>query len=193
VAAFIEVAYALAMALPATIVRLNINLSDVDRGVYDTLELRLARHPSETERYMVARAIAYALSVEEGIAFSKGGLSATDEAPISIHDATGRMTAWIDVGNPSGARLHKAAKLASRVSVYTWSDLVALKKEAPSLHRAEEIEIAFLPAGFLDQLAGVIDRRAEMELLHTGGQLYVTVGGQTFETPLVRTPLLARD
>lgn len=179
------------MALPATIVRLNIQLSDVDRGVYDSLELRLARHPSETERYMVARAIAYALNVEEGIAFSKGGLSTTDEAPISIHDPTGRMTAWIDIGNPSAARLHKASKLAGRVRVYTWSELVALKKEAASIHRAEAIAVTTLPASFLDALAGVIDRRAELELLRTGGQLYATMGGHTFETPLIEAPLLA--
>jgi uncharacterized protein YaeQ len=181
------------MALPATIVRLNIQLSDVDRGIYDSVELRIARHPSETERYMVARALAYVLNVADGIAFSKGGLSATDEAPVAITDPTGRMLAWIDVGNPSAARLHKAAKLADVVKVYTWTDLVALRKEAASVHRAEAIEVVMLPAAFLDVLAAHIDRRADLEVLHTGGQLYVTIGNQTFETPLERAPLVVRN
>ena len=180
------------MALPPTIVRLNLQLSDVDRGVYDTLELRVARHPSETERYMVARVLAYALNVADGIAFSKGGLSSTDEAPLAIHDPTGRMLAWIDIGSPSAARLHKAAKLADVVKVYAWTDLVALRKEAASVHRADAIEIVLLPASFLDQLAEHIDRKADLEVLFTNGQLYVTIGSQTFETPLESAPLLPR-
>lgn len=172
---------------------MNINLSDIDRGVYETFELRVARHPSETERYMVARTLAYALNYQDGIAFSKGGLSATDEAPLAVHDPTGRLVAWIDIGNPSAARLHKAAKLTDKVSVYAWSDLVALRKEASEVHRADAIEIIVFPPAFLDQLAGCIDRRADLDVLQTGGQLYVTIAGQTFETQLERAPLFVRN
>ena len=71
------------MALGATIYRVEIALSDVDRGLYESLDLRLAQHPSESLRYLVTRMLAYALSYEEGIRFSKGGLSSTDE-PTSI-------------------------------------------------------------------------------------------------------------
>ena len=77
------------MALTATVYHVQINLSDVDRGVYTALDLRLARHPSETMRYLLTRTLAYCFSYEEGIAFSKGGLSSTDEPPVSIRDRTG--------------------------------------------------------------------------------------------------------
>ena len=119
------------MALTATLHRFAIQLSDVDRGVYESIDLRLARHPSESERYLWTRTIAYCLEYEpaqaEGsaprserrIAFSKGGLSATDEPPVSVRDPTGRLLVWIDVGSPSAERLHKAAKLAERVALYT--------------------------------------------------------------------------
>src|SRR6478735_6272698 len=98
------------MALTATIYHFQITLSDVDRGVYEALDLRVARHPSETMRYLVTRTLAYCLSYEEGIAFSKGGLSSVEEAPVSIRDATGVLRAWIDVGSPSAERLDKNSK-----------------------------------------------------------------------------------
>src|SRR6188768_1958505 len=98
------------MALTATVYRLTITLSDVDRGVYEALDLRVARHPSESARYFWQRTLAYCLCYEEGIAFSKGGLSDSDEPPVSIVDGTGVLRAWIDVGSPSADRLHRAAK-----------------------------------------------------------------------------------
>ena len=114
------------MALTATIYHFQITLSDVDRGVYEALDLRVARHPSETMRYLVTRTLAYCLSYEEGIAFSKGGLSSAEEAPLSVRDATGVLRAWIDVGSPSAERLHKASKAAGRVALFTHVELPLL-------------------------------------------------------------------
>jgi hypothetical protein len=101
-------------------------------GRLQTLDLRVARHPSETLRYMLLRTLGYCLSFEDGIAFSKGGLSSTDEAPISIHDPTGVRLAWIDVGSPSAERLHKASKAARRVLLFTAASVDALRREASS-------------------------------------------------------------
>src|SRR5687767_5376358 len=117
------------MALTATVHRVQVTLSDVDRNVYESLDLRMARHPSESMRYMLTRLFAYALSYEEGIAFSKGGLSSTDEPPIAVHDPTGILLAWIDVGAPSAERLHKASKAAKRVALYTHAELTLLRRE----------------------------------------------------------------
>src|SRR5215216_4645254 len=102
------------MALQATMHNVELAVSDVDRGVYEALDLRVAQHPSETMRYLVTRLFAYCLSYEDGIAFSKGGLSDTDEPPIAVRDPTGVFLAWIDVGAPSAERLHKASKAARR-------------------------------------------------------------------------------
>src|SRR5258706_16167143 len=110
------------MALGATVYHLQIDLSDVDRNVYQTLDLRVARHPSESMRYMLTRVLAYCLSYEEGIAFSKGGLSSAADPPITVHDATGLLLAWIDIGAPSAERLHKASKAAPPVALFTAAD-----------------------------------------------------------------------
>ena len=58
------------VALTATIYNIDIDLADADRGVYESLALRVARHPSESEEYLVTRILAYALEFHEGIAFS---------------------------------------------------------------------------------------------------------------------------
>src|SRR3954452_17255865 len=102
------------MALSATVYHLQIELSDVDRGVYEALDLRVARHPSETMRYLLTRTIAYCLIYEEGIAFSKG-LSTTDEPAVWVKDPGGLVLVWIDIGTPSAERLHKASKAAERL------------------------------------------------------------------------------
>src|SRR5690242_8342875 len=142
------------MALTATIYHLHVDLSDVDRGVYEALDLRLARHPSETMRYMLVRTLGYCLSYEEGIAFSKGGLSSTEEPPLSVRDATGLLQAWIEVGAPSAERLHKAAKAAPRVALFTAAPLAQLQREAATraIHRVESIEVWLLETRFLDAL-----------------------------------------
>src|SRR6187455_2619234 len=131
------------MAPNATLFRLEIELSDVDRATYETLELRVARHPSESMRYLVTRTLAYCLSYEEGISFSKGGLSSTDEPPVAVRDAHGVLKVWIDVGTPGAARVHKASKAAGRVEIYGASDLGDLRREALAghVHRARDIDV----------------------------------------------------
>src|SRR2546423_11211318 len=102
------------MALSATVYHIQIELSDVDRGVYESLDLRIARHPSESMAYLLTRTIAYALLYEEGLAFSKGGLSSTEEAPLSVRDLQGNLRAWIEIGTPSADRLHNASETTPR-------------------------------------------------------------------------------
>jgi len=99
------------MALGSTIYTFDINLADVDRGVYETLNLRVAQHPSETQDYLLTRVMAYCLQYTEGVAFSKG-LSDPDEPAIAVRDLTGVLKAWIDIGLPEPARLHRASKAA---------------------------------------------------------------------------------
>jgi uncharacterized protein YaeQ len=182
------------MALQATVHHVEIAVSDVDRGVYETLDLRVAQHPSETMRFLVTRVLAYALSYEDGIAFSKGGLSATDEPPIAVRDPTGILIAWIDVGAPAGERLHKAAKAARRVAVFT-TELGNLRRNAAGqkIHRADEIDVWPLDAAFVDAIAGKIERKTKLELTRNDGQLYVGIGGTTLESTLARAPLFVSE
>src|SRR6059036_1498066 len=107
------------MALTATIYNLDTELADVDRGVYATFRLRVARQPSETLEYMLTRYLAYCLEHAEGIVLTEG-IAAGDEPAVLVRDLTGRVTAWIEVGAPDAQRLHRGSKLAGRAAVYSY-------------------------------------------------------------------------
>jgi uncharacterized protein YaeQ len=183
------------MALTATVHRIEVTLSDVDRGVYESLELRMARHPSESTRYLLTRLLAYCLSYEEGIAFSKGGVSSADEPPISVRDPTGLLLAWIDVGSPSAERLHKASKAARRVAIYTHVDLALLRREASTrpIHKVESIEVWRMAPALLDALEPMLERSTTLEIARNDGTLYVTGGGKVVEGAIVRVGLSPED
>ena len=175
------------MALTATIYRFNVNLNDVDRGVYEKLELKVARHPSEADEYMVARVLAYCLEYTEGIAFSGGGLSNPDEPPIAVRDLTGRLKAWVEVGSPDAARLHKAAKAAPRVAVYTHKDPAQLLRQVAGakIHRADSLELYALDRELISGLVKRLDRRVALDLSVTERSFYVTIGGETLSGELM--------
>ena len=174
------------MALTATMRRFEIALADSDRGVYEDLDLRVAQHPSESERYLVARVIARALEHAEGVTFTRG-LDADDEPALWQRDLRNDLQAWIEVGAPSAERLHRASKACPRVVVYTWkAEQLARDLEDATIHRRDELEIHALDPGFLDAVAATLDRTNKWSLSVTGGALYLEAKGTHFETALAR-------
>jgi uncharacterized protein YaeQ len=180
------------MAPNATLFHFQVELSDVDRGLYETLDFRAARHPSESSAYLVSRTLAYCLSYEEGIGFSKAGVSSTDEPPVVVRDPTGRLLSWIDVGSPAAERLHKAAKACARVAVFTSSDLVVLRRAARSgvVYDAARIAIWTFAAGFVERLEPYFERHAAFGLVRSEGHLYFTSKGASFDGALSSSNLL---
>src|SRR6202023_3622730 len=130
------------MALGDTVYVFDIELANSDSGVYESLMLRVARHQSETAEHLLTRVLAYCLEYTEGIALSNG-ISDPDEPAIAVRDLTGVLRAWIDVGAPDAARLHRAAKLAPRVAVYTHknAEQLAARLRTEKIHRAEALEL----------------------------------------------------
>jgi uncharacterized protein YaeQ len=178
------------VALTATIHSFTVRLSDVDRGVYETLEFKAARHPSESAEYLASRVLAYCLEYAEGIAFSRG-LSESDQPAIAIRDLTGALQAWIDVGAPDAARLHKAAKAAPRVAVYSHRSPEQLRQllAGEKIHRASALELYAFDRGLLAGFAQRLDRRMALELSVNEGQLYLTGGDETLAGALERVVL----
>jgi uncharacterized protein YaeQ len=170
------------VALSSTIYNFDIQLSDVDRGVYETLSLRVARHPSETEEYLVTRVLAYCLEYTEGITFSKG-LAQAEEPAIVVRDLTGALQAWIEVGSPDADRLHKASKASPRVAVYIFKEPrhFFAQLAGARIHRSESIEIYAIDRELIDGLVARLDRRTAFELAVTDRHLYLTIGGETLD------------
>ena len=181
------------MALTATIHNLDIDLADSDRGVYETLALRVARHPSESPEYLVARVLAYAMEFAEGIEFSRG-ICDPDDPAIAVRDLTGALRAWIDIGSPDAARLHKASKLAPRVAVYTHKDVgqVAKNLAGERIHRADELELYAIDRQLIAALAARLERRMAFGLSINDRELYVSIGADTITGAVVRHAIEAR-
>lgn len=175
------------MALTATIYTIEIDLNDSDRGVYESLALRVARHPSESEEYLVTRVLAYALEYTEGIEFSRG-ISDPEEPTIAVRDLTGRLTAWIEIGNPDAARVHKAAKASPRVAIYTHKDPKQLVERVAGerIHRAEHVELWAIDRAFVAQVAARLDRRMSFSLSVADRDLLLSIGNDTLTGRLVR-------
>ena len=169
------------MALGATVYTFEIDLSDSDRAVYESLALRVARHPSESDEYLVARVLAYCLEYRDGIGFSPGGLSDPDEPPIAIRDLTGALLAWIDVGTPDADRLHRASKLAPRVAVYTHKDPAQWLRglAGQRIHRAASLELYAIDRALIGQLAARLERRVAFALSIDERELSVSISDAT--------------
>ena len=175
------------MALSATIYNFDIELADADRRVYESVELRVARHPSESEEYLVARVLAYLLEFADGIEFSRG-VSDPDEPTIAVRDMTGAITTWVDIGTPDAARLHKAAKAATRVAVYTHKDPTQFLRHLAGerIHRAEALELYAIDRALLRALVMRLERRVAFSLSVSDRELYVSIGADNLTGAVVR-------
>ena len=179
------------MALTATIYNFDVQLADIDRGVYESLSFKAAQQPSETAEYLLSRVLAYCLEYAEGITFSKG-IAEPDVPALAVRDLTGALKVWIDVGAPDAARLHKASKAAPRVAVYTHRDparLVTLLS-GEKIHRAAALELYGLSKALIDGLVQRLDRRNTWEMSVTDRHVYVAVAGVTIEGDIERHALV---
>jgi uncharacterized protein YaeQ len=176
------------VALTATIYNFDIDLADNDRGVYETLALRVARHPSESEDYLLTRVFAYALEYTEGIEFSAGGLSSPDDPAIVVRDLTSVIRSWIEIGTPNAERLHRAAKAANRVVVYMHRDPTQYiaRLSGERIHRADALEVWAIDRALIAALAERLDRRMSFSLSISDRELFVSIGQETLTGQVTR-------
>ncbi|GFE58203.1 YaeQ family protein [Geobacter sp. AOG1] len=173
------------MALPSTIYRANIQLSDIDRGIYESLPFTVARHPSETEERLVARLLAYALFFEPDLTFTKG-ISAGDEPDLWLKGPDGRVRLWIEVGLPEPQRLIKASRHSERAA------LVAVGKSLPTWEQQHLSQLEGIPnvmviridQTFITRLVSRLERSISWSITITEGTLYLAVADETLETSL---------
>jgi uncharacterized protein YaeQ len=178
------------MALTSTMYTFDVALSNVDRGVYESLTIKAACHPSETEEYFATRILAYCLEYKEGIAFSKG-ISEPDVPAIVVRDLTGELKEWIEIGSPDAARLHKASKASPRVAVYTHKEprIFLRAYEGERIHKAESLELYAMDRELLAEFVRRLDRRVKFAMTVTDHQLFLDFDGDTVHGAVERLTL----
>jgi uncharacterized protein YaeQ len=168
--------------------RFQIELSDIDRGVYETLDFRVSQHPSETAPYLLTRVLAYALSYQKELEFSPSGLSDPDTPALKAIGKNGGIDLWVEIGNPSARKLHKAGKSAKQVVVYTYKSAEVLFNDinANDIHRKEDLIVYSLSADFLLILESRLEKNNRWSLLLQQGQLDVDAAGVSASTQFVK-------
>ena len=161
------------MAIKPTIYKLKISLSDLNRNYYDTLNLTMAQHPSETVERMMVRVLAYCINAQEHLAFAKG-MNDVDEPDIWARTLDDQLILWIDVGEPAVDRIKKASRLAQAVKIYSfnsksdvWWDQAQEKisQLKASIYRFDWLNI--------QALAALVQRTMKISVTITGDSAYV--------------------
>jgi uncharacterized protein YaeQ len=173
------------MALPATIYKATIQLTDVDRGIYETLSATVAQHPSETGERLVARLLAFAVFYEPELAFTKG-ISAADEPDLWAKSGDGRVRFWVEVGLPDAERIIKASRHAERVA------LLACGRTYPSweqqqlarMGKTANLTVIGVDQGFIVRATALLERAIVWSITLTEGTCYLTIGDETLETAI---------
>lgn len=175
------------MAISTQLYRFRIELADISRAVYESLDFRVAQHPSESMDFLLTRVLAYALNFENGLSFSAEGLHNPDNPCLHIPSPFGGERLWIEVGSPSARKVHKASKASEKVKIYTYKNPTHLTEEIRrnNVHRASELEIFSIDTNFLEQLSGTIERDNTWSLTHEDTSLLVTTKNRTLQSDLV--------
>lgn len=168
--------------------RFHFDLSDIDRSIYQALDFRVAQHPSETMPYLLTRVLAYSLSYQDGLEFSPEGLGNPDAPALQALGQHGTIELWIEIGNPSARKLHKATKAAKNVVVYTYKDpeVLAAEIRANSVHRGSEIQIYCFDSKFLSALERQTGKNNKWSVLYQQGHLDIGMNGADVATDVTR-------
>lgn len=170
------------MALPVTIYKATIQLADLDRSIYETLQSTVACHPSETKERLVGRLLAYALLYEEGLSFTKG-VCEGDEPDLWSKEPDGRVRSWIEVGLPDPERLIKASRHAEQVALLAFGTrLSGWERQHLDKLKRNHITVITLEQEFISQLVARLERTNSWSITITEGNLYLQDGSETLET-----------
>ncbi len=174
------------MAIKPTIYKFRISLSDLNRDYYDTLNLTLAQHPSETIERMMVRVLAYCINAQEHLTFTKG-LSEISEPDIWARSLDEQTLLWIDVGEPAVDRIKKSSRLAKAVKIYCFNS------KADVWWSQNQQKINQLPVSVyqfdwenIQVLASLVQRTMDISISITGDSAYVAAESGECEVAWVR-------
>jgi len=174
------------MAISSTIFKVNLQISDMDRNYYAEHLLTLARHPSETDKRMMVRLLAFALHADEQLSFTKG-LCVDEEPDLWQMSLTNEIELWIDVGLPDERRVRKACSRATRVYLYSYGGRGAdlwWQRNADKLQRFNNLSILELPESASKELTRLVQRNMQFQCTIQEGEIWLSSDEQTCSVSL---------
>lgn len=166
------------MALPSTVYKVTINLSDMDRGYYAEHSLTLARHPSETEERLMVRVFAFLMAASDSLEFGRG-ISCVEDPDLMERDLTGRILRWIDVGQIDLKRAKRALSQADETWLISYGNRatdVWWSKEGPALCRLERLHIYRIETEDCAALTALCSRNLNLQVMVQDGEFTIASG-----------------
>ena len=161
------------MAPNATVYKLELQVSDMDRHYYASHNLTLAQHPSETDLRLMARLIAFACFAEERLEFGRG-LSNDEDPDIWLRDYTGDIELWIDMGQPDESRIKKACGRARQAVVFGYNgnafDIWWSKNES-AMARFKNLTVISISTEELEAASALLQRGMRLTAMIQDGEL----------------------
>lgn len=161
------------MSPKSTVVKVELQVSDLDRHYYASHNLTLAQHPSETEARLMVRVLAFALHAEERLAFG-GGLSTDDEPDLWRRDYTGDIEQWIELGQPEEARIRRACGRSREVVVVTYSGRSAgvwWERNGAALSRQPKLRVIDIDAADVEAVTALYQRSMRLTAMIQDGEV----------------------
>ena len=153
------------MALNATIYKVELQVSDIDRHYYQAHSLVVAQHPSETTERMLVRILAFALNASDSLEFTKG-LSTESEPSLWQKTLTGEVNLWVEVGQPSYKRIKKACSQSNQVKVYTYSGHSAevwRQQNKNDFAKLNKLQLIDIPQNSVQSLESAMSRNMALQ------------------------------
>ncbi len=161
------------MALKPTIYKFRIALTDMNRDHYDSINLTVAQHPSETLQRMMARILAFCLKAQPELTLTKG-LSTIEEPDIWVKTLDGQITEWIDIGEPDPERVKKASRISDKVSIFTFNTKSTVWwSQNQNKISAYKPEVIRLDNEGIEAMANLVERTMDLSVMISGDKLYI--------------------
>ncbi len=163
------------MALKSTIFKAALSITDMDRQYYETHNLVVARHPSETDERMMVRLLAFALHAQDRLEFTKG-LCADEEPEVWQKSFSDEIELWIDLGLPSEKRIRQACAKADRVVIYAYGGRTVppwWEKIKGGLGRFSNLEIFEVSPDNTKTMEQFVQRNMDLQITIQDGEVMI--------------------
>ena len=173
------------MALSSTINKISLNIADMDRHYYQSHDLTVAQHPSETDFRFMMRLVAFMVNASESLSFTKG-IDSDDEPDLWQKSLTDEIELWIDLGQPDEKRIRKACGRAKQVIIYTYHERKAKvwwEQQQQKCQRFSNLSVFHINAEGLDSMA---QRSMQLQCNIQDGEIYLNDDNSNFTITLDR-------
>ena len=161
------------MALKSSIYKAKLNVTDMDRHVYQEFPLTIACHPSETEARMMLRILAFAMHANERLEFGRG-ISTDNEPDLWQKSLSDDIELWIDLGAPDESLIRKASGRAKKVILYAYGDRSASvwwSKQERAFKRFSNLRVVQISDDSLNALAELASSNMSLQCVIEDGQV----------------------